>query len=54
MSSGHGFSSPTRSSRGTLFSVVVCLAVVLSIVSWVLILSIPTGSINVNTVYEGF
>jgi hypothetical protein len=45
--------STTQASRRALH-LGIAFAVLLSLASWTLILLIPTSSINVDTVYEGF
>ena len=54
MSSGATDTEFTSQKRSLSFRLAVLVAVVLSLASWTLMLIIPTASINVDTIYEGF
>jgi len=46
--------APKGSLYSTAFRAAVVLVVCLSIAACIVILSIPTGSLNVSNIYEGF
>jgi hypothetical protein len=54
MSNLHDTTTVTATREGRIFLAVVGLAVVLCFLCCTLILLVPTESINVDTVYQGF